>query len=160
MNKFPTLFTFTYFHSLAGYCFVLQIFLLRRGVYLNLDSDNTLDLPNQPIFCHGYKQYLGVGGAGWLVCCWVPVLGNGNFISQGLFFYICPAFGVCVFTEIREYMEICRQVYSMRSYIAYLLYRLQSQSHPLEGVVVAVEVVAFSEFTKNNIVVILRNCGV
>lgn len=67
---------------------------------------------------------------------------------------------VCVFTEIREYMEIGRQVYSMRSYIAYLLYRLQSQSHPLEGVVVAVEVVAVSEFTKNNIVVILRNCGV
>lgn len=103
MNKFPTLFTFTYFHSLAGYCFVLQIFLLRRGVYLNLDSDNTLDLPNQPIFCHGYKQYLGVGGAGWLVCCSVPVLGNGNFISQGLFFYICPAFCVCIYRDTRIY---------------------------------------------------------
>lgn len=160
MNKFPTLFTFTYFHSLAGYCFVLQIFLLRRGVYLNLDSDNTLDLPNQPIFCHGYKQYLGVGGAGWLVCCWVPVLGNGNFISQGLFFYICPAFCVCIYRDTRIYGDWQTGRYILCDPILptfYTDYRA-SRIHSREWWVV--EVVAVSEFTKNNIVVILRNCGV
>lgn len=104
MNKFPTLFTFTYFHSLAGYCFVLQIFLLRRGVYLNLDSDNTLDLPNQPIFCHGYKQYLGVDGAGWLLG---PCAGKWKFHFTGVILLYLPCI-LCVY--LQRYANIWRLV--------------------------------------------------
>lgn len=160
MNKFPTLFTFTYFHSLAGYCFVLQIFLLRRGVYLNLDSDNTLDLPNQPIFCHVYKQYLGVAVvlAGWFAVgslCWEMEIS----FHRGYSFIFALHF-VCVY--LQRYANIWRLLdrYILCDPILptfYTDYRA-SRIHSREWWVV--EVVAVSEFTKNNIVVILRNCGV
>lgn len=105
MNKFPTLFTFTYFHFLAGYCFVLQIFLLRRGVYLNLDSDNTLDLPNQPIFCHVYKQYLGVAVvlAGWFAVgslCWEMEI---SFHRGYSFIFALHFVCVCIYRDTRIY---------------------------------------------------------